>query len=433
MSFVQNPPPNLLSLPNEILANICVYAVDKEPSKRGKDWLRAVRFTCKQLYTPATEELAKRFFRNPAVMLSRRSLQELVALCKHSIIGPYIQEIVFHHCRLDKKFLSTVEDRMGLFMIRKDLRAIVEAKRHVQWYFAKLEDEIRLEDSGDAKLFFEQAFGALRVYQKPIKLTTTTRKSLDVMFTYSEWRNDRPTSKDFISFSKSAYVQGSGLTFLPTIFEAAITAGTQIHNLEVRMDTTKSTAISYENVYPCWQTAQAVARLERLEVDLGIPFPDGAVEKTLVGIVVNAKGLMGVVFFSNPQYVRKSWSMACYMFRLVRVLESRALRHIWLRDIVLLSKGLLIMLKKHRGTLKEVNLSDVLLLGSWHEVLLGIRDELCLDKLVMINLSSANEYEFKADPNSAEIKSSLDGGVEFNGHEKVTSGTAKMLREWNRQ
>lgn len=104
--MTQNPPPDLPSLPNELLAKICVYAVDEEPSMRGKNWLRAVRLTCKLLYTPATDKLAKRFFKSLAVMVSRRSLQELVTFCKHDLIGPYIQEIVFHPCQLNARFLS---------------------------------------------------------------------------------------------------------------------------------------------------------------------------------------------------------------------------------------------------------------------------------------------------------------------------------------
>jgi hypothetical protein len=107
-------------MPNELLAKICVYAVDEEPSMRGKDWLRAIRLTCKLLYTPATEELAKRFFKSLAVMVSRRSLQELVTFCKHDLIGPYIQEIVFHPCQLHARFLSTIQDDMYTWMARRD-------------------------------------------------------------------------------------------------------------------------------------------------------------------------------------------------------------------------------------------------------------------------------------------------------------------------
>lgn len=234
--MTQNPPPDLLSLPNELLAKICVYAVDEEPSMRGKNWLRAVRLTCKLLYTPATEELAKRFFKSLAVMVSRRSLQELVTFCKHDLIGPYIEEIVFHPCQLNARFLSKIQDDMYTWMARRDLVAIAKARRHIQWYFTKLEDEIRLEESGDAKMFFEQAFGALRALQKPIKLTLTTKMSLDVMLTHGGRRNSRPGIEEFLSFSEAVFAHGGGMAFISTIFEAAVAAGSQIHTLEAMLE-----------------------------------------------------------------------------------------------------------------------------------------------------------------------------------------------------
>jgi hypothetical protein len=434
MSMLQESPPYLLSLPNELLTKICIYAADNESYTRGKDLLRAVRLTCKQLYIPATEELAKRFFRSPAFMASRQSLQKLVALCKHTLIGPYIQEIVFHPCRLNKNFLNTIKERMRFLTPRLDAGAIAEAQRHIQWYSAKLEDEISLKDLGDAKMFFEQAFGALQVYHKPIKLTTTTTKSLDVMFIPSEWGSSRPTIREFISFWKSSYVHGSGLTFLSAIFEAAITAGSQIHNLEVKVETMNGSVLSIDTIKLSWQTLQAFARLKRLEVDLGEPFSDGAVEKTLVRIVANAKGLVGIVFFSNSEYVRFARSMPCYISRLVGVLHSRALRQMWLRDIVLHSRDLLMMLRKHKDTLKELAISNVLLLGSWDEVLLAIRDDLRLNTLVMINLSTITEYEYRNQGlRKKDIKYLLRGGVELSGDGAVSSGVDEVLNKWNRQ
>lgn len=227
--MIQDPPPGLLSLPNEILGNICTYAVDKEPSTCGKDWLRAVRLTCKQLYTPATEELAKRFFKSPAIMASRRSLQRLAALCKHDLIGPYIREIIFYPCQLDTMFLERIQHNLGRGKLTRDLVVVAKAKRHIQWYFDRLEDEIRLKDSGDANTFLEQAFGALRAYRKPIKLIARTSMSLDVISTHHYWGNSRPEMEELRSFSEKAFAHGGGLEFISTIFEAAIAADSPIH------------------------------------------------------------------------------------------------------------------------------------------------------------------------------------------------------------
>lgn len=201
------------------------------------------------------------------------------------------------------------------------------------------------------------------------------------------------------------------------------------------MDTEKyslTSTRSHENISLSWQSAQAAARLERLEVDLG-GCSGETIEKVMVTIVVNARELERVVFFTSPQYVRRTWNSACYMFRLVRVLESRALRQIWLREVVILPKHLVAMLRKHKDTLGELTMFNVLLLGSWNEILSMIRDELCLSSLIMINLLAANEYEFKHTLGDPRINNSLEGGIELRGNEKVIAGIGEILGQWNRQ
>jgi len=436
MSTEPDPHAALLSLPNEILANICAHAVDTKLSMRGRSWLQAVRLTCKQLYAPATEELAKRFFKSPAVMASRRSLQRLAALCKHDLIGPYIQEIIFYPCRSDTKFFGEIQSDLGRGTVTRDLVVVAKVKRYTQWYLRRLEDEIRLRDSGDAKAFLEQAFSALRAYRKPIKLVATSRMSLDVISTHHEWGDSRPGMEELRSFSETAFAPGGGLEFISTIFEAAIATDSQIHTLGTKMDTPRYSLRrirSSEDTSLSWQSAQAAARLERLEVDLGGSELEGTIENILVAIVVNARELKRVVFFSSPQYVKRTWSSACYMFRLVRVLESRALRQIWLREVVILPKHFVAMLRKHKDTLEELTIFGVLLLGSWNEVLTRIRDDLRLNSLVMVNLFAANECEFRNVQGNPRINNLLEGGIEMRGNDKVTAGIDEVLSKWNTQ
>ncbi|KAH0285320.1 hypothetical protein M436DRAFT_60045 [Aureobasidium namibiae CBS 147.97] len=306
MSTGSEPHAALLSLPNEILTNICAHSVDTKHSMRGRNWLQAVRLTCKQLYAPATEELAKRFFKSPAVMASRRSLQRLAALCKHDLIGPYIREIIFYPCRLDTKFFGEIQHELGRGTMTRDLVVVAKVKKHIQWYLRRLEDEIRLRDSGDAKAFLERAFSALRAYRKPIKLIATLRMSLDVMSTHQEWGDSQPGMEELRSFLVTAFAPGGGLEFISTIFEAAVAADNQIHTLGTKMDTPRYSLRrirSSEDTSLSWQSAQAVARLERLQVDLGGSSPEGTIENILVAIVFNAKELKRVVFFSSPRLV----------------------------------------------------------------------------------------------------------------------------------
>jgi hypothetical protein len=334
---------------------------------------------------------------------------------------------------MNHRFLDTLRHEMAPLIIRNDTKGIERARRHVDWYFAAIQDGSRAKESGEAQMLFEQVFGALRAYRKPMKLTLTTRESLDILYTHSEWGDRRPRAEEFLSFSKDVFSHGSGSSFVFDIFRAAIAAGNPIRTLEVKIDTIKRTPKSYEDVSLSHESAQALACLERLQVDFGESFLDCMIEKTLVAVVYSARGLVRIVFSSDPLHVKKTYGLAWCIFRLVRVLESHSLRQIWLRDIVMRPGDLLNMLGTHKDTLKELTISNVLLLGSWDEVLWKIKDELRLDTLVMINLSTTGEYGFRTHVPSARIKSSLGGGVELRGSRRVIPGIDEVLNQWIRQ
>ena len=428
MSLILKSSPDFLSLPNEILAKICVYAVDREPVTRGKDWLLAVRHTCKLLYAPATRELAKRFLKSRIVMMSRYSLQELVALCKHDLIGPYVQQVEFYPYRLNSNFFGMIQARMDSLIIKKDYGGVPEVKRHVNWYLARVEEEMHLDRSGDAQMLLKEAFGALRRYQKPIKLITTTKHSCDVLFSHSGEKDSRLSIGEFLSFSSIAYTQGGDMTPVFGFFEAALAAGNQIHDFEVRMDTGR-----VGSVHPTQEGVQALSQLKRLLVDIGGSDLYSATDGTVEAIVSGAKELERVVFSSDIEYVGKPWNSTCHMSRLVKVMNSHALRQLCLRGIAIHPKGLSLMLRRHKGTLKELTISNVLLVGPWYKILLVARDELRLEKLVLINLATVNAHHFHGYFEIGDANFDLEGGIEFSGLEQVRSGVNAVFYKWDMQ
>lgn len=430
MSTAYHHPPDLLSLPNEILANICTHAVDKEPSTRGKDWLLAVRHTCKLLYAPATKELAKRFLRSRAVIMSRYSLQELVALCKHELIGPYVQEIVFYPYRLNSRFFSAVQAKTDSLIIKKDYKGVSEVKRHVEWYLTRVEEEIHLKRSDDAQMLLKEAFGALQKHQNPIKLITTTEGLRDILFSHSGERDSRPQIEEFLSFSKIAHTQGGNLMPILGFFESALAAGNQIQALEVRMHTHTDCM----SVHLSQESAQALLHLKRLQVEISGSDSYSTTAKTVMAIVSGAKGLERVIFSCDSDHVGRPENLTRHVKRLIRALKSHALRQIWLRDIVVHPQGLLPMLNRHKGTLKELIISNVLLLGPWYKILLSVRDELRLEKLVMINLATVDPHDFhNTDFKIGDADFDLEGGVVFNGVEQVKSGVDEVFHKWDMQ
>jgi hypothetical protein len=275
----------------------------------------------------------------------------------------------------------------------------------------------------------------LEVYQSSIKLTVTTRESFDDLFGHRLWRDSRSYVKDCISLSAIAYGHWDASMSLLRIFQAVSAAGGQIHPLRVKVHALTAPTTCLRPLHLTTQTAQALSRLRSLELDI-----DGfrgiyCTDITLETILSSVKGLVRVTFSSNSWYVQhpQSWELTVYISQALTTLESHALRQIWLRDIVILSEDLVIMLLKHQSNLTELTMSNVLLVGSWNIVLQRVRDELRLDKFVMINLFAVDDGEFRTDVEDAEVVYSLKGGVEFNGQGKVMSGIDEVLSKWDRQ
>jgi hypothetical protein len=124
MSEAMEPSPHLLSMPNEILTNICAYAVDDGNRRGGKCWLQAVRLTCKQLYPPATTEFGKRFLTRLPVMAARGSLEALLKICENPLIGPHVIEIKLYGCRVDQKLVSPLRRNLESRFRERDLQGI---------------------------------------------------------------------------------------------------------------------------------------------------------------------------------------------------------------------------------------------------------------------------------------------------------------------
>lgn len=313
-----------------------------------------------------------------------------------------------------------------------DFQGIMHARRVIQWYLTRLEDEMRLEESGDAKALLEQAFSALRVYANPVKLTVTTRGWFDTMFGYRHGGNSKLGACGDIPFYTHRETAGS----LLRVLEVAFRAGCQIKVLKVMTDYKESSSRRDKAIDISGDTARALCRLADLELDVGQACSEFIkLDSALISVLSGVKGLVRVTFRSDPDYVFEppSWDLAACISDMISALESHALRQAWMKEIVVFPDALLVMLRKHKSTLRNLTLSDVFLVGAWDTLLLNIRDELRLDKLVMINLSAIDEQELEDDDRPTEIRSWLSGGVELDGHERVTAGIDEVLSEWNRQ
>ncbi|KAG9566953.1 hypothetical protein KCU71_g1655, partial [Aureobasidium melanogenum] len=442
MSSPRNPPPDLLSLPNEILAQICVYVDDDLFSLHfdGLKWLKAVRLTCKQLYVPSTTEFVKRYLKRPKVVLSRHGLQEFVELCKHPLFGPHVQDIGFDSCRLDSKFVQELGAQMDSLITNNKLNAVKHAKEYLNWYLLKLEEELQFEGSGDMSVLLKKAFATLQLHGNPIGLTVKTifndhfHEPLPIG--HKDSMAGRPDNDQLARYCAFAC---RGLSpVLVMVFKLASAAGCNIRRLSISKNALDEALVSDDPVNLDCQSKAALSSLERLELHSSELDYTKAVDKTLEAFFLQAKGLKRLEFSlgtseyfdEDTQDIPPPSLSIDYSSQVLRMVNSDALRQVRLSDIPITDDDLLSMLLRHDRSLKELALKDIKLFGSWNTVLLSIRDKLCLDRLVMVNLNDIYEEELEE---GGFGETWLSGGLEFIGNEKVMSGLTEVVSQKSRQ
>lgn len=440
MSSLRKSPPDLLSLPNEILAKICAYADDDNYHFTcGLRWLKAVRLTCKQLSVPATTEFIKRFFRRLEVIISRHGLREFAELCKHPLFGPHVQEVSFDACRLNSKFVQNLGSRMDFLITKNKLGALKQAREYLNWYLTKLQEELHFEESGDSSVLLEQAFSALRLHGRPIELNVET-------FFDFFWRPHPIGHKDLLAGRPDAgefddcdafACRGVSL-LLVKLLKLASAAGCRIRCLYIQKRDLDHAGDSDEPVNLEHDYKTALTGLKRLVLHIGEHDRVKDVDKTLEAFLLQAKGLESFELMFIESDDREEGdekpppsTSIHYASQVTRMLSSNALRQIRLDDISIFEIDLLRMLTRHQNTLKEMVFSDFILAGSWDRVLLCIRDKLRLERFVIVDAKETDEDDLEEGGGYGEIW--LDGGVELNGNEKVTSGLTDVLDQKSRE
>lgn len=133
-------------MPNEILTEICSHVRDGDDTEsRGKEWLRAVRLTCKKLHVPATVEFGKRFLTAVPVMAARESLETLFEICKHPLIGPQVTEIQFYGRRYCSNSFSDLSDEVEHILDNRNLRWARKFTRQLRSVLDFLDEEFDIE------------------------------------------------------------------------------------------------------------------------------------------------------------------------------------------------------------------------------------------------------------------------------------------------
>ncbi|KAG9604821.1 hypothetical protein KCU77_g1116, partial [Aureobasidium melanogenum] len=124
--------------------------------------LAAIRLTCKELHATATEEFAQRYFKDPFVMMTRKSLEALVDICKHPVFGPHVSKIQMLNTRIHTCWLQNPANEMAIAANNRQVSEIKRTKCQMQWLMDMLEEQNDLEQSGRPLELLKEAFTCLK-------------------------------------------------------------------------------------------------------------------------------------------------------------------------------------------------------------------------------------------------------------------------------
>jgi hypothetical protein len=148
-------PFRMLDLPTKLVRQICM---DRSFDRHD---LMALRLTCRLMCEFSTEPFDDECFTGVSVLLTRRSLQALIEILKHSRIRPRIQAITLTPLRTFPEALSSLLPTNNSVYRTGDLAKAKASANLVYQYLDRYHEEMELEQSGDTLRLLTEAFASL--------------------------------------------------------------------------------------------------------------------------------------------------------------------------------------------------------------------------------------------------------------------------------
>lgn len=236
-------------MPNEILTEICSHAHDGDDTEsRGKEWLRAVRLTCKQLHIPATVEFGKRFLGSVPVMAARVSLETLFDICQHPLIGPQVSNIQLFSRRPYEDHVKSLGRDLWTYTSDGDLAGLQKTRRLLESYLNLIEDGLALEEYLEPFNYLRCALTMIRIFGKPVTLSVSTHgyvRPLEYLTALGSLLDDsEDTLVDFVD-------QNCVRPSLGVLLVAAAESGCLVDKIELEIDDSE-----HEYDVSCWSWNQ---------------------------------------------------------------------------------------------------------------------------------------------------------------------------------
>ncbi|THW33544.1 hypothetical protein D6D21_09952 [Aureobasidium pullulans] len=418
-------PPNLLSLPNEILSEICAHT----NGSRRRHPLKLLRLTCKHLYVPATKEFAKKFLVNPHVMVSNYSLNALVEICKHPIIGPYVRGITVEAYRLCHNRFGSDASELSEWAAEGNIEEMRGLMALLQGHMDALEEESILEDSGRAVDLLTEALKHIKVHHNSACLSLSAKRAT------SPLGGNNGLGKLSDHRRHGAKSRTSLLKFRATlrmILDAAKRSGCQVDELAfIVPDEEVSCELESSVDLVTGTSIDIFAGLKSIKLALRSYDTDLTTEN-LALILPLAKCIstleLAARVYVEGEVVTGAKPATEHATSILRSVRSNALRRVHLSTLVCEQRDLQAFLDKHKSTIKELFLIEIVVVGSWNQMLEWFSDNLCLRRLEFNTLSTIDVEDrngYDADDHHV-VDSVRDGALQ--GEEQVRLGLMEILQ-----
>ncbi|THY95759.1 hypothetical protein D6C95_05326 [Aureobasidium pullulans] len=420
-------PSFLLSLPTELIERIACHADDAFPKERP---LSRLRSTCKQLCNQVSPEFAKRYLSEPFIMISRYSLQTLISICEHPIFGPYVRKVrlqafpqFVRQAKNTNRFLKKVASHLRYYpnLLRLNPRVHADIKSIV-------EEDALLRSSGEAIELLSTAFKSLTTCQTPIVLVSE-------IYGVSEKAETEAHAPPI----------GHNARIMDPLFE--VRRGLEDDNADctpallylIQAASKTGCNVTGMNIHHC--DANGLGSFS------GLPLSSDETE-LLCGIRNTSITIDGA--YHNPEtvgclkhflaHVRNTTQMSFHTFchvqhrdyqcehlgHLLRPTYLPKLQSLKLDGFVTSSNDLKDFLARHKGTLREIDITNIMIFDDWakdgplRELFAWVRDELTLKRVLIGGIYAVLKEQ------------RLRCNLELEGEGVIQSGLADLCDEGKR-
>ncbi|KAI4716615.1 hypothetical protein E4T48_07178 [Aureobasidium sp. EXF-10727] len=379
LSMVRFKKLRLLSLPNEILTMICA-----ETELSSTD-LAAIRMTCKKLYAIASKEFAQRYFQDPFVMISRKSLETLVEICKHPFFGPQIREIRLLNNFFNRRASVSFAAELAYVYFKEDKEKRATAKRRLEQVIDLVAEQYDMVESGIDLELLTKAFEALSAQGRSVAIASQSFHQSHPPLGWSEIARNFDRARISVLLWKPEVLSTTS-TLLRTAQAGACTA-TKLavgvnwsHHVDdkpiSRLGLDRSLLLNllefdFQFQWLARGNLQNNLAYKNLEILLQI-LPTKL--KTFV-MGSDAEITSGTVADSIHWPLKEA-----LRFNALADMQPDALENIHLSKIILRQNNLLPFLDTHRKTLKKLKLNTVYLEGDWDQILSYIAAKFSLEQ-----------------------------------------------------